>query len=92
MIDSFANPPAVVRAKNIAGVDFFNGIYCVYLDPSIDLNKVVAVVGGSAISPLVLSASPGACSNSGKTGIQVNAYNLNGSFATGDFSIAVFGG
>src|SRR5438094_8816546 len=42
-INGIANPPTVSNSKNIVNVTRFNGIYCVFLDPSIDLTTVIAV-------------------------------------------------
>lgn len=89
-INSFTTPPTVTAVGHgITGVDFFNGIYCVYLDPSIDLASTTPLVTMANIAGAIVSASPGSCSNAGKAGIQVNMTDRSGNFVTGDFSIAI---
>lgn len=58
--------PSITRAQNvISAARFDTGLYCVEVDPSIDLSKTVAVVttvGGSSDQAASLAASPGGCS------------------------------
>jgi hypothetical protein len=76
-------------ASHVASVSFFNSIYCVHLDPSIDVFHVVAVVTPVSTSPLFVGAIPGGCSFNGVNGVQVNIYDQNINFAQTAFMIAV---
>jgi hypothetical protein len=91
LINGLANPPIVTGGHGIVSVSRFNGIYCVFLDPSIDVNNVFAV-GNSAVSDAVVATSPGGCGLAGQgTGIQVNVSDpATGSATTAYFTIVVF--
>jgi hypothetical protein len=89
-INGFFNPPTFTHSHNIVAVERFNGIYCVFLDPSIDLNSVIAV-GNVFVNDYVESLDPGACGTIAHgNGIQVNIADSSGTPQDATFSIAVF--
>ena len=89
-IDTFTTPPTVKAVGHgITGVDFFNGIYCVYLDPSIDLASTTPLVTMANVSGAIVSARPNGCSNAGKAGIQVNISNASGAQVQGNLNATV---
>ena len=91
-IDGSTNPPTIDAARTSVGltnVVYFSSVYCVFPDPSIDPSKLVALVTPANISGAIVSAAPGQCSNGGKTGVQVNYTDKNGTAIQGDFTIAI---
>ena len=77
------------QSKNIVSVDKFGGIYCVKVDPSIDVFSSVALAT-SDFSFAVVAVAPGGCSSNGTSGEQVNIYNPStGNTEDGSFEIMV---
>ncbi len=85
-------PPDAIQAgsRGIVSAQTFNGITCVFLDPSIDLNTVSAVVT-SRWEDVTFATAPGECTVSGKgKGILIYGFNPNSSRnETAAFSIVV---
>jgi hypothetical protein len=91
-VNGFADPPTVTNGHGIASVGHFLNVYCVFLDPSIDVGKVAAVATPQ-FSFDVLEVVAGGCQQGSQVGVQVRAVNPGtGVSESGDFSIAVFGG
>jgi hypothetical protein len=65
------------------------GATCVFLDPSIDLDTITAIVSATA-GTAVYWTDPNGCIVGGKVGLEVFGHNLNGSInETDTFSIIV---
>ena len=79
------------RSLNIASVVHpFTGVYCVSVDPSIDMGSAVAHAtprGGSYDSPRSVTVIVG-CGPT-EQGIQVNVFNATGEREDGDFYLSV---
>jgi hypothetical protein len=84
--------PAIDTTRSSSGivsVSLVSGVYCVIVDPAIDLSKAIAFVTPANISGAIVSARASACSNGVETGIQVNFVNNAGTKIQGDFQIFV---
>jgi hypothetical protein len=82
--------PATIQAgaRGVVGAETYNGITCVYLDPSINLAEVT-VVATSVLFDVTFATDPNGCAKAGP-GVQVNGYNPNGTGNTSaKFSIVV---
>jgi hypothetical protein len=90
LIDGTVDPPTfdAGRSHNILSAAGNGGGYCVLLDPSIDLTKVVAVASvffdNGTVSPLV-----GGCAVAGVQGVQFDTYDAAGSSANRKFYFVV---
>jgi hypothetical protein len=71
------------RSRNVTGVGFGSADYCVFLDPSIDPNRVAAVAS-TFFSPAVAGVSAGGCAIGDQAGIEVIIRNLDGTPDTAD--------
>jgi hypothetical protein len=71
------------RSVNVVSVSYFSFIYCVFLDSSINLNEVVALVTPAQTDSVSIYAIPGGCSTQNQGfGIQVG---IRGSAGYGQF-------
>ncbi len=81
------------RSKNIARVsDFGTGHYCVFLDPSIDVTTVVAVVslrGGSGWTDTAIYTWAGGCLEDAEAGVSVTTSSLAGAEKPAPFYLMV---
>lgn len=82
-------PPEIENARGVVSATTSGGATCVFLDPSINLDTITAVVSASA-GTAVFWTDPNGCSVGGKVGLEVFGHNLNGSVnETQTFSIVV---
>jgi hypothetical protein len=93
LINGEVNPPTVVRGHGIVSVTRDNGppttTYCVYLDPSIDVDHAFAV-GNPTTDDVVLSISPGGCVTPQGDGILINVHSPTGTPTPTSFTLVVF--
>lgn len=79
-------------SKNVTSVeDLTHGLYCVLLDPSIDLATTAPIVtpaAGTGFGALMATVVPAGCSTS-RTGIQVQIWNSSGVGVQGGFDLVV---
>jgi hypothetical protein len=67
---------------------FSTGVYCVHLDPSIDLSTV-SPVASLVFSSGGIGVASGVCGSGGAPGIQINTYNSSGGAADRAFTLLV---
>jgi len=81
------------QSKGIAAVARIDaGLYCVWLAPSVDVSKVVAIATrpSGQSSTDVVSAAGGLCGNAERgAGIQVEVHDLADTLVDGDFSLMI---
>jgi hypothetical protein len=83
----------VAASKNIVRVDDFGtGLYCVILDPSIDLATVAPIVslrGLSGSTDTAIYAASSGCTSGSDSGVLVSTKDLAGTEKAADFSLLV---
>jgi hypothetical protein len=78
----------IEAGKGVVAVERFSGIYCVSLEPDLDVNTVGAVVTPATTQVLTSYAIPGGCGSPHGDGIQVDFREGSNSVETG-FTILV---